>query len=367
MRTIETFGSLNRRRFFGVAAGAVAATQLGMTASTLAQGRSGRAARLPIEGEMPSFIGATGWINTSPLNSADLRGKVVLVEFWTYTCINWLRAHPYVRAWAAKYKDQGLVVLGVHTPEFPFEADVENVRRAVRDMRIHYPIAVDSDYAIWRAFRNQYWPAFYFVDAQGRIRHHQFGEGEYEQSEKVIQQLLAEAGSSGIGDELVSVKGHGAEVAPDWANLRTPETYVNYDRRENFSSPGGAVLGKSRTYAAPARLALNHWALSGDWTIERGLAALNAAEGRIACRFHARDVHLVMGSSSPDRPVRFRVKIDGAAPGADHGSDVDAEGLGSVREPRLYQLVRQSGAIADRTFEIEFLDPGARAYAFTFG
>jgi thiol-disulfide isomerase/thioredoxin len=359
--------SINRRRFFGIAAGGLAATQLGMNASPYAQAAGTRAVRSPIEGEMPSLGSATSWLNSHPLTAADLRGKVVLVQFWTYTCINWLRAHPYVRAWGQKYKDQGLVVIGVHTPEFPFEKDLENVRRAMQDMKIHYPIAVDSDYAIWRAFKNQYWPAFYFVDAQGRIRHHQFGEGQYEQSETVIQRLLVEAGSSEIGPELVSVDGQGAEAAADWANLRSPETYVGYDRAENLSSPGGAVPGKSRTYAAPARLPLNHWALSGDWTIERGLAALNAAEGRIAHRFHARDLHLVMGSSSATRPVRFRVKIDGAAPGGDHGSDVDAEGLGSVREPRLYQLVRQSGAIADRTFEIEFLDPDVRAYAFTFG
>jgi thiol-disulfide isomerase/thioredoxin len=367
MGTIETSESISRRRFFGTAAGSLAATQLGITASVFAQaGRTGPGG-LPVEREMPSLANATAWINASPLTAAELRGKVVLVQFWTYTCINWLRAHPYVRAWTGKYKDRGLVVIGVHTPEFPFEADLENVRRAVQDMRIDYPVAVDSDYAIWRAFENHYWPAFYFVDAQGRIRHHQFGEGAYEQSEMIIQRLLAEAGSRGIARELVAVDGHGAEAAADWANLRTPENYVGHERTENFASPGGAVPGKSRTYAAPARLPANHWALSGDWTIEKGLAVLNAAGGRIVYRFHARDLHLVMGSSPGTGPVRFRVRIDGAAPGADHGADVDAEGWGSVGEPRLYQLVRQSGAIADRTFEIEFADPGARAYAFTFG
>jgi thiol-disulfide isomerase/thioredoxin len=367
MRTIATSGSISRRGFFGAAAGALAATQLGMSIS--AQAQAGRTGPFGLFGdrEMPSLAGATGWINTVPLAPADLRGKVVLVQFWTYTCINWLRAHPYVRAWSAKYKDEGLVVLGVHTPEFPFEKDLENVRRAVLDMRIDYPVAVDSDYAIWRAFRNQYWPAFYFVDAQGRIRHHQFGEGEYEQSEKVLKALLAEAGASGIGPELASVDGHGAEAAPDWTNLKTPETYVSYERVENFSSPGGAVLNKSRTYAVPARLALNHWALAGDWMMETGRAVLNKAEGRIAFRFHARDLHLVMGSSSSTRPVRFRIKIDSAAPGANRGAEVDAEGMGSVLEPRLYQLVRQSGDIADRTFEIEFLEPGVSAYCFTFG
>jgi thiol-disulfide isomerase/thioredoxin len=357
--------SINRRGFFGAAAGAVAATQFGMSIPVRAQG--GRSGPFGLLGEraMPSLAGATGWINTAPLTPEGLRGKVVLVQFWTYTCINWLRTHPYVRAWGEKYKD--LVVLGVHTPEFPFEGEIENVRRAVRDMRIHYPVAVDSDYAIWRAFRNQYWPAFYFVDAHGRIRHHQFGEGEYEQSEKVLQTLLAEAGAKGIGPELVAADGRGLEAAADWANLRSPESYVSYERAENFSSPGGAVLGKSRAYAAPARLALNHWALAGDWTMEKGFAALNKADGRIAFRFHARDVHLVMGASDPSRPVRFRVWIDGAPAAADHGTDVDTDGMGTVKEPRLYQLVRQAGAIADRTFEIEFLDPGARAYCFTFG
>jgi thiol-disulfide isomerase/thioredoxin len=326
-----------------------------------------KATTLPIKGEMPSLTGATEWINTSPLTSVDLRGKVVLVEFWTYTCINWLRSHPYVRAWAEKYKEHGLVVIGAHTPEFPFEGEVENVRRAVQDMKIHYPIAVDSDYAIWRAFQNNYWPAFYFVDAQGRIRHHQFGEGSYEQSEMIIQRLLAEAGSVGMGHELASVDGQGIEAAADWANLRTPENYLGYDRTENFSSAGSAVLGKSHGYVAPMRLTLNQWALSGDWTMESGFAALNAAGGRIAYRFHARDLHLVMGSSDPSKPIRFRVKIDGAIPETDHGSDVDAEGWGSVQEPRLYQLVRQSRAITERTFEIEFFDARSRAYAFTFG
>jgi thiol-disulfide isomerase/thioredoxin len=367
MGTIKTSEFINRRRFFGTAAGALAATQLGVSASVQAQAGGAKPRRFPSEGEMPSLAGGTAWINSAPLTSAGLRGSVVLVEFWTYTCINWLRSHPYIRAWAEKYSDRGLVVIGVHTPEFPFEKEIENVRRAAQDMRIGYPIVVDSDYAIWRAFTNQYWPAFYFVDAQGRIRHHQFGEGEYERSEAVLQQLLGEAGSVDISQELVSVGGHGAEAAADWPDLKTPENYVGYERTENFSSPGGAVPGKSRIYAAPARLTLNHWALSGGWTIERDTAELNEADGGIAYRFHARDLHLVMGSSSETRPVRFRVRIDGAPPGTGHGSDVDAEGWGSVAEPRLYQLMRQSGAIADRTFEIEFSDPGVRAYAFTFG
>src|ERR1700722_13655606 len=316
----------HRRRFFGLAAGAIAAIRLGKSTAPRAQAASMKGTSLPIEGEMPSLTGATEWINTSPLTSADLRGKVVLVEFWTYTCINWLRSHAYVRAWAEKYNEHGLVVIGAHTPEFPFEREVKNVRRAIQDMKIHYPIAVDSDYAIWHAFQNNYWPAFYFVDAQGRIRHHQFGEGSYEQSELIIQQLLVQAGSVGIGHELASVNGQGIEAAADWADLRSPENYLGYDRTENFSSAGGAVLGESHSYVAPVRLTLNQWALSGDWTMESGFAALDAAGGRIAYRFHARDLHLVMGSSDPAKSIRFRVKIDGAPPGTDHGLDVDAEG-----------------------------------------
>jgi thiol-disulfide isomerase/thioredoxin len=338
-----------------------------MGTSARAQSASAKASSVPVEGEIPSLAGATGWINTSPLTSADLHGKVVLVEFWTYTCINWLRTHAYVRAWAQKYKDHGLVVIGAHTPEFPFERELENVQRAAHDMKIGYPIAIDSNYAIWNSFKNNYWPAFYFIDARGRIRHHQYGEGSYPQSERVIQQLLAEAGSVGVSQDLVSVDGQGIEAAADWANVRSQENYLGYDRTKNFASSGGAILSKSHIYAAPKRLTLNQWALSGDWTMERGFAAPDAAGGRITYRFHARDVHLVMGSFDPSKPIRFRVKIDGALPGTDRGLDVDAEGWGSVREPRLYQLVRQSRAITERTFEIEFSDTGASAYAFTFG
>ena len=325
------------------------------------------AVRLPIEGELPSLGNATGWLNSPPLTAAGLRGHVVLVDFWTFTCINWLRSLPYVRAWAEKYRNQGLVVIGVHSPEFAFEKNVDNVRRAAKDERVDYPIAIDSDYAIWRAFKNHYWPALYFVDAQGHIRHHQFGEGEYEQSERIIQQLLAEAGSSAIGHELVSVDADGAEAAADWVSLKSPENYVGYERAENFESPGGAVLDKPRIYAVPEWLRLNHWALSGDWTVEKQATVLNAANGRIAYRFHARDLHLVLAPSSQGQPIRFRVKLDGAPPGADHGLDVDAEGWGSVQEGRLYQLVRQTRGVADRTFEIEFFDSGVRAYVFTFG
>jgi hypothetical protein len=322
---------------------------------------------LPIQGEMPSLTGATEWINSSALSSADLRGKVVLVQFWTFTCINWLRAHAYVRAWAKKYNERGFVVVGAHTPEFPFEAEIGNVRRAVLDMMIDYPVAVDSNYALWHAFQNEYWPAFYLIDAQGRIRHHQFGEGSYEQSEMIIQRMLAEAGSVGIGRELASVNGQRFEAAADWVNLRSFENYLGYDRTEGFSSTSGAVPGRSYSYTAPMRLTLNQWALSGAWTMESGFAAADAAGSRIAYRFHARDLHLVMGASDPSKAIRFRVKIDDTVPGTDHGLDVDAEGWGSVQEPRLYQLVRQSRPIAERTFEIEFFDAGSRAYDFTFG
>jgi thiol-disulfide isomerase/thioredoxin len=323
--------------------------------------------QLPIEGELPSLRGATEWLNSSPLTAAGLRGKVVLIDVWTYTCINWLRTLPYVRAWAEKYKNQGLVVIGVHSPEFAFEKNVDNVRRAAKDMRVDYPIAIDSDFAIWRALKNQYWPALYIVDAQGRIRHHHFGEGEYDRLERVIQQLLAEAGAGGIGHELVSVDARGVEAAPDWASLKSPENYVGYERTANFASPGGAVLGKRRVYAVPARLRLNHWALSGDWTMENKALVLNKANGRIAYRFHARDLHLVMGPAGPGASVRFRVLIDGQPPGAAHGVDVDDQGNGKVTEQRLYQLIRQQKPITDRQFEIKFLDSGVEAFAFTFG
>ena len=323
--------------------------------------------RLPIEGELPSFGGATGWLNSEPLTAAGLRGKVVLANFWTYTCINWIRSLPYVRAWAGKYADQGLVVIGVHTPEFPFEKDADNVRRAVKDMRVGHPVAIDNDYAIWRAFGNHYWPALYFADAQGRIRHHHLGEGEYQQSEMVIQQLLAGAGFSGLDQELVSVDARGIEAAADWATLKSPENYTGYERTENFAPPGGAVPGTPHLYTVPAELGLNHWALSGDWTMEEQATTLNTANGQIAYRFHARDLHLVMGPPAPRTAIRFRVLVDGQPPGAAHGNDVDGQGEGTVTEQRLYQLIRQHGPISDHTFEITFLDAGVQAYAFTFG
>jgi thiol-disulfide isomerase/thioredoxin len=302
---------------------------------------------LSMEGHLPSLDGATGWLNSAPLTAAGLRGRVVLVQFWTFTCINWLRTLPYIRAWAEKYENDGLLVLGAHTPEFWFEHDLENVRRAVKDMQIEYPVAVDNDYAIWDAFANRYWPALYFVDAEGAIRDHHFGEGRYEQSERVIQQLLA------VDRELVSVDGRGAEAAADWDDLDSPETYLGSQRAER------------RAEAPPASLALNHWALSGDWTIQEQGAKLNEAGGSIAFRFRARDLHLVLRTG--DTPVRFRVSLDGEAPGASHGTDVDEQGNGVVSEPRLYQLIRQPGRIEEHTFEITIVEPGVEAYVFTFG
>jgi thiol-disulfide isomerase/thioredoxin len=319
------------------------------------------------EGYFPSLDGATAWLNSPPLKSEELRGKVVAVDFWTYTCINWLRTLPYIRGWAERYRDHGLVVIGVHTPEFPFEHDIENVRRAVKEMRVDYPVAVDNDYAVWDAFNNHYWPALYLVDAQGRIRHHQFGEGDYEEAERFIQRLLAEAGDESARQDLATVDARGPEVAADWNDLASGENYVGYERTESFASPGGAILEERHVYTVPERLGRNQWALAGEWTVERGFAALHAANGRIAYRFHARDLHLVMGPAARGSSVRFRVSLDGQAPGDAHGSDVDERGAGVMSEQRLHQLIRQPGAIADRTFEIEFLDAGVEAYAFTFG
>jgi thiol-disulfide isomerase/thioredoxin len=322
---------------------------------------------LPIEGELPSLVGATTWLNSQPLTVETLRGKAVLINFCTYTCINWLRQLPYVRAWAEKYQNQGLVVIGVHTPEFEFEQNLDNVRRALTEMRIDYPIAIDNEYAVWRAFENHYWPALYFIDTQGRIRHHQFGEGNYERSERVIQQLLSELGTDHVDKELIEVDAHGFEAAADWGNLKSPENYLGYARTENFAAPGNAVLNKPHSYTAPAQLKLNHWALEGDWTIGRQAIVLNQSGGRIVYRFHARDLHLVMGPSERGTSVRFRVLVDGQPAVADRGLDVDERGEGTVTEQRLYQLVRQPQPIIDRQFEIEFLDAGVEAFAFTFG
>jgi thiol-disulfide isomerase/thioredoxin len=330
-------------------------------------GRNAEAAPLPSEGRLPGFDGATGWLNSSPLAAEDLRGKVVLVDFWTYTCINWLRTLGYVRAWAETYQDHGLVTVGVHTPEFPFEREVDNVRDAAKDMRVEYPIALDSDYAVWRAFSNNYWPAVYIADAEGQIRHHQYGEGGYEECERVIQQLLRETGGEGIGDDFVSVAGDGFEAQADWANLETPEAYLGYEQAQNFASPDGADFDQPRSYVVPDPLRLNRWALSGDWTVESRASVLNQAGGQIAFRFHARDVHLVMGPRARGTSVPFRVLVDGEPPGDAHGLDVDEQGDGTLSQQRLYQLIRERGSITDRTFEITFLAPGVEAYAFTFG
>ncbi len=321
---------------------------------------------LKIEGTLPSLSGADQWLNTDPLTADGLKGSVVLVDFWTYSCINCLRAIPYVRAWAEKYKGQGLVVVGVHTPEFAFEKNVGNVRTAVADLKIGYPVAIDNNYAIWRAFNNEYWPAHYFIDATGRIRHHHFGEGDYDGSERVIQQLLAEAGRAMVSTALVAVNAAGVEAAPSPTEAQSPETYIGYDRAEHFVSPGGAVRDRRHVYTAGTPR-LNEWGLTGDWTIRDEHAALNAADGRIVYTFHARDLHLVLGPAADGRPVRFRLTIDGAAPGSSRGVDVDADGQGVVTSQRLYQLIRQNGSITDHTFEIRFLDPGVHAYAFTFG
>ena len=317
--------------------------------------------------ELASLERTNAWLNSPPLTAPALRGKVVLIDFWTYTCINWLRQLPYVRAWAERYKDQGLVVIGVHAPEFSFEKNIDNVRWAVKEMRIDYPVAVDNEHAIWRAFKNNYWPALYFVDAQGRVRHHHFGEGSYEQSEMVIQALLAEAGNKVLDRESASVDARGIEAAADWRSLRSAENYVGHERTQNFASPGGAVLDIPRTYQVPAMLRLNEWGLSGDWTVKSEAAVLNKPNGGIAYRFHARDLHLVMGPAAPGLSVRFRVLIDGQPPGPAHGIDVDEQGNGTVTEQRLYQLIRQPKPVTGRQFEIEFLDPSVEAFAFTFG
>ena len=321
---------------------------------------------LPVEGTFPSLAGATEWINSPPLTPEQLRGKVVLIDFWTYSCINCLRALPYVEAWARKYKDSGLVVIGVHTPEFAFEKVPANVRKAVRDLGVDYPVALDNDHAIWRAFGNHYWPAHYFIDGKGRIRHHHYGEGGYAESERVIQRLLAENGDAVGNMGVVSVAGKGVGAASQ-GDVRSPETYIGYARARDFASPGGVVRDARHDYPAAPSTTLNAWSLAGAWTVGPEHAALDAPGGRIAFRFHARDLHLVLGPGPDGHPIRFRVLIDGKSPAADHGVDVDAAGAGTVTEQRLYQLVRQHGPIRDRTFEIEFLDPGVQAFAFTFG
>ncbi|MBS4085273.1 cytochrome c biogenesis protein DipZ [Pseudomonas rustica] len=322
---------------------------------------------LPVEGQLPPLDGAVQWLNSPPLDAQALKGKVVLVDFWTYSCINCLRTLPYVKAWAEKYRDQGLVVIGVHAPEFAFERDVGNVTKAMKELGINYPVAIDNDYKIWRAFNNEYWPAHYFADAQGRIRYHHFGEGDYAESERVIQQLLREAGSKSVADGLINADAKGVQLAPDMNEVQSPETYLGYQRAEHFVPETSLLPNKVSVYVPPANLALNDWSLGGQWNVGAERATAGATASRIVYRFHARDLHLVLGPGADGKPVRFKVLIDGQAPGDAHGVDVSPDGAGQVTEQRLYQLVRQSGGVKDRTFSIEFLDPGVSAYAFTFG
>ena len=325
------------------------------------------AAQLPIEGMLPSLGGAVQWLNSPPLTAEGLRGKVVLIDFWTYSCINCLRTLPYVNAWAQKYKDQGLVVIGVHAPEFAFEKDIGNVTKAVHDLKISYPVAIDNNYAIWRSFNNQYWPAHYFIDAKGQIRYHHFGEGEYEQSEKVIQQLLAEAGHHSVAKDFVEAKATGVSMAADDQDVQSPETYLGYARAEHFASKGGQVQDQAHVYTRPQALDLNQWGLQGNWKVEGEKATALDPHSSLNFRFHARDLHLVMGPSSDGKPIHFKVSLDGLPPKANHGIDIDDNGLGTVTGQRLYQLIRQSGAVQDHTFEIAFLDPKAEVFSFTFG
>ena len=339
---------------------------LGSARPVMAAAPADATPKLKDEGAMPAIPGGITWLNSPPLTRESLRGKVVLVDFWTYSCINCLRALPYTEAWSKKYKEAGLVVIGVHTPEFAFEKDRANVEKAVHDLNVTYPVAIDSDYKIWQAFNNEYWPAHYFIDGKGRIRYHHFGEGKYEESELVIQELLKENGAAGLSGGTVSVAGNGAE-APSNGDAGSPETYVGYHRAKHFASPESIDQDSRRTYTAPARPSLNQWGLAGSWKVGAESAVLSAAPGKIIFRFHARDLHLVLGPDKNGKPVRFRVKLDGTAPGDDRGVDVSPDGSGEVREHRLYQLIRQKGNVVDRTFEIEFLDPGVEAFAFTFG
>ncbi|MGA3223823.1 MAG: redoxin domain-containing protein [Acidobacteriaceae bacterium] len=353
------------------------ATVAGMVASSSSASRSTEEAAAPItasaaessladEGRLPDLGGAIGWLNSAPLSRKALQGKVVLVDIWTYSCINSLRQLPYMMSWAAKYKDAGLVVIGVHAPEFGFEKERPNVENAVRDLKLTYPIAIDSNHAIWQAFDNEYWPADYFIDGKGRIRYHHFGEGEYVESERVIQELLKENGATGLNLNPVNVSASGVEAPPS-EDVQSPETYVGYGRTERFASPERLAQDSRKTYSAPARLSLNQWGLSGSWNVGAESAALPGAPGKIAFRFHARDLHMVLGPARNGKPVRFRVTLDGVPPSGDCGLDSAPDGTGEVRDPRLYQLIRQKGRVKDRTFEIEFLDPGIQAFSFTFG
>ena len=334
-----------------------------------AQAAFGREFRVSLddEGAMPDLNSAIGWLNSAPLSKQSLHGKVVLVNFWTYTCINSLRPLPYVKSWATKYKDAGFVVIGVHTPEFSFEHEPTNVENAVRNLNVTFPVAIDSKYGIWQAFNNQYWPAQYLVDAKGRIRYHHFGESDYGDIERVIQELLKENGATGLAPDTTSVSAVGIEAAPDWTDGRSPETYIGYRQAQNFASPEKVHKDSTQIFSAPAKLSLNHWGLSGSWNVNAESAVLQAVPGKIVFRFHSRDLHFVLSPAKDAKPIRFVVKLNGASPGENHGGDIAPDGSGEIREPRLYQLIRQKGPIVDRTFEIEFLDPGVQSLDFTFG
>ncbi len=314
-----------------------------------------------------SLTGATDWLNSKPLTAKDLKGKVVLVDFWAYSCINCIRSIPYLRTWADKYKDSGLVVIGVHTPEFDFEGQLPNVQRAVKKFSITYPVALDTNRAIWDAFHNQYWPAHYFIDATGKVRYQHFGEGEYDQSERWIQELLKEANGKSMPTGMVTVEGQGAEAASDTKDVKSPETYIGYARADHFGSPEGMVQNKDQLYTIPGDLRINEWGLAGKWEDQEQQAILKSPTGKISFRFYARDLHLVLGPTASGKPVRFRVTIDGQAPGENHGVDIDAQGNGVVNEHRLYQLIRLKGVVKDHVFVIEFFDPGVQAFSFTFG
>ncbi len=359
MNTVNNSKEVNRRGFVRNAALTIAAAVPTASAYKYQTG-------LADGGAFPDLDGAIGWLNSPPLNPKSLRGKVVLVDFWTYTCINSLRPLPYVKSWAAKYKEAGLVVIGVHTPEFSFEKERVNVENALRDLKVTYPVPIDSNYRIWQAFNNEYWPAQYLIDGKGRIRYHHFGEGEYAEFEGVVQELLKKNGATGLDGSSVSVYADGVEAAPS-RDVQSPETYVGYRRAERFASPGRLAHNSPKTYSPPAKPSLNQWGLSGSWNVGAESAVLQAASGTIVLRFHSRDLHMVLSPTKNGEALRFKVKLDGAAPGDDRGTDSDPDGMGTIREPRLYQLVRQKGHVEDRTFEIEFLDPGAQALVFTFG
>ena len=352
--------------------GANIAARLGIMNTAKAEGgwngtRNGFRPSLSDEGAMPDLDGGDGWLNSAPLSRKSLHGKIALINFWTYTCINSIRPFPYLRDWASKYKDAGFVVIGVHTPEFSFEHERKNVEIAVKNLNVAFPVAIDSDYGIWQAFHNQYWPAQYLVDAKGRIRYHHFGEGDYGEMERAIQELLKENGATGLASATSGVSGVGIEAAPDWMDSRSPETYIGYRQAQNFASPEKLHRDAKQLFSAPDKLPLNHWGLSGAWNLNAESAVLEALPGKIVFRFHSRDLHLVLAPAKDGKPVRFIVRLDGAAPGENCGVDTAPDGSGEIREPRLYQLIRQKGPILDRTFDIEFLDPGVHALDFTFG